>query len=88
VPGGARYSIRGGFWIWDAPVIFAPTKIGNNFIFTFQTEPGKSYTVEHTDTFVNPNWQSLPIITGDGTVKAVTNSIPGVAQEFYRLIEQ
>jgi hypothetical protein len=34
------------------------------------------------------NWQNLPSITGDGKVQTVTNSAPGIAQRYYRLIEQ
>jgi hypothetical protein len=88
VGSSSRFSIQGGFWIWPAPIIFAPTKIGNNFIFSFQTEPGKIYGVRYVDSLTNLNWQNLPSVAGDGTVKTVTNSTPGVAQRFYRLIEQ
>ena len=88
VPSSSRFSIQGGFWITPAPVIFAPTKTGNNFILSFQTEPGKNYTAQYVDSLSALNWQSLPSISGDGTVKTVTNSAPGVAQRFYRLIEQ
>ena len=38
VPSSSRFSIQGGFWIWPSPIIFAPIKTGNNFIFSFQTE--------------------------------------------------
>ena len=88
VPSSARFSIQGGFWITPAPVIFAPTKTGNNFILSFQTEPGKNYTAQYVDSLSALNWQSLPSISGDGTVKTVTNSAPGIPQRFYRLIEQ
>src|SRR5580698_1248358 len=37
VPSSARFSIQGGFWIWQAPIIFAPTKTGNNFVVSIQT---------------------------------------------------
>src|SRR5881396_4214703 len=49
VPSSARYSIQGGFWIWLAPAIFAPTKVGDNFVLLFQTEPGKTYTPQYVD---------------------------------------
>jgi len=88
VPGSARYSIQGGFWIWPAPVLFAPGKAGTNFVFSFQTEPGKSYTVFSSDSPVGPVWQTAATISGDGTVKAVTNAVPGAARKFYRLVEQ
>ena len=88
VPVSARYSIQGGFWIRPAPIIFAPARVGTNFVFSFQTEPGKSYAVSSSDSLAGPGWQTLTTISGDGTVKAVTNSAPGVTQRFYRLIEQ
>ena len=88
VPSSSRFSIQGGFWIWPAPIIFAPAKVGTNFVFSFQTEPGKTYTVQYVDSLSALNWQNLPGITGDGTVKKVTNSAPNVAQQYYRLIEQ
>jgi len=88
VPASARFSIQGGFWIWPAPIIFAPTKVGNNFVVSIQTELGKTYIVQYTDTLAPPNWQNLPGVAGNGAVETVTNSAPGVAQRFYRLIEQ
>jgi len=87
VPSSSRFSIQGGFWIWPAPGIFAPTKVGDNFVLSFQTEPGKSYTPQYVDSLATLNWQNLPNVAGDGTVKALTNSAPGVTQRFYRLIE-
>ena len=88
VPSGARFSIQGGFWIWPSPTFFAPAKTGDNFVVSFQTNPGNNYTVQYTDTLSPPNWQSLPTVAGNGAVESVTNSAPGVAHRFYRLIEQ
>jgi len=87
-PSSARYSIQGGFWIQPAPIIFAPKKVGANFVFSFQTEPGKTYTVSSSDSLAATNWPTLTTVSGDGTVATVTNSAPGVTQRFYRLIEQ
>src|SRR6266496_4837769 len=66
VPGSSRFSIQGGFWIWPAPIIFAPTKVGNNFLLSFQTEPGKTYVPRYVDSLTTQNWQSLIPIGGDG----------------------
>jgi hypothetical protein len=88
VPASSRFSIQGGFWIQPAPIIFAPTKTGNNFLLSFQTEPGKKYTVQYVDSAGAVNWQNLTIVTGDGTTKTVTNSAPGVVQRWYRVVEQ
>ena len=88
VPSSSRFSIQGGFWIWPAPIIFVPVKAGNNFILSFQSEPGKTYTVQYVDSLSSLNWQNLPIVAGDGTAKTVTNFAPNVTQRFYRLVEQ
>jgi hypothetical protein len=88
VPGSAQYSIQGGFWIWPSPTFFAPAKTGDNFIVSFQTTAGNTYTVQYTDTLIPENWQSLPVVAGTGAVESVTNNAPGVAQRYYRLIEQ
>jgi hypothetical protein len=87
-PTNTHFSIQGGFWIWPSPTLFAPAKAGDNFIVSFPTNPGNTYTVQYTDTLAPQNWQSLPIVAGTGAVESVTNSAPGVAQRFYRLIEQ
>ena len=86
-PGSSRFSIRSGFWIWPAPIISAATRTGTNFVFSFETEMGKSYVVESTDSLTAPVWQSLPAILGDGTIKTVTAPAVGTSQRFYRVRE-
>jgi hypothetical protein len=88
VPSSSHFSIQSGFWIWPAPGIFAPAKVGDNFILSFQTEPGKTYVVQYLESLATINWQSLPSVTGNGSVKTVTNSAPNISQRFYRLLEQ
>ena len=29
VPGSSRFSIQGGYWIWPAPILFGPAKVGS-----------------------------------------------------------
>jgi hypothetical protein len=88
VPSSARFSIQGGFWIWPSPILTATAKFGDSFIVSFQTTPGKTYTVQYTDALAPQNWQSLPGVAGNGALESVTNSAPGVTKRFYRLIEQ
>jgi len=66
----------------------AVSKVGNNFLLSFQTEPGKTYTVQYANSLPASSWQNLTTVTGDGTVKTVTNAAPGVPERFYRLFEQ
>jgi hypothetical protein len=58
------------------------------FQFTFQTlgnsKAGPSYLVEYTTSLMNPSWQPLISIIGDGTAKAVTDTI-GSTPRFYRV---
>ena len=88
VPASARFSIQGGFWIRSAPIFFAPTAVNGNFVVSIQSELGGSYTVSYADLLSNPNWQTLTNITGNGGIMTVTNFAPGVAQRYYRLVEQ
>ncbi len=88
VPSSAQFSIQGGFWIWPSPTFFAPAKTGDDFVVSFQTTLGNTYTVQYTDTLTPENWQSLPAVPGNGAVQSVTNHAPAVAHRFYRLIEQ
>jgi len=90
VPSSSRFSIQGGFWIHPAPIIFAPVEVGTNFIFSFQTELGETYTPQYVNSLSSSNnWQSLPSVAGNGAVESVTNSAPsGVTQQFFRLVQQ
>jgi hypothetical protein len=88
VPTNAPFSIQGGFWIWPSPTFSGPTKIGTDYIISFQSNPGNNYTVQYTDGLSPIHWQSLPTVAGNGAVVSVTNFAPGVAQRFYRLVEQ
>lgn len=85
-PSGSRFSIQGGFWIQPAPIFFAPTKVGTNFLVSIQSEPGKTYTVQYR-TALGSSWQSLSPLAGTGSVITVTNGALGSAG-FYRLLEQ
>lgn len=84
---GSRFSVRQGFWIWRAPVLLPSGKVGTNFLFSLQTEVGKTYTVQYSDSLASQNWQSLINITGNGSVQTVTNGAP-VTARFFRLFEQ
>lgn len=90
VPASARFSIQGGFWIWPAPIIYAATKIGTNFVFSFQTDLGQPYMVQYVNSLSapNPNWQTLVTVVGNGGVETVTNPASGSSAGFFRLLEK
>ena len=87
VPSRARFSIQGGFWIVPAPIFYGPKKVGTNFLVSIQSELGKTYTLQYMSA-LGASWQSLPPITGNGSVITVTNGGAGGGQRFYRLLEQ
>lgn len=84
-PSSSRYSLQGGFWVWEGLQIFANSKVGEDFVISFETETGKNYVVEFTDSLSNPVWQVAPEIPGDGAVQTVAISAAGVPGRFFRL---
>jgi len=87
VPSSSRFSIQGGFWIEPAPIFFAPTKVGTNFMVSIQSEPGKTYSVQYENA-LGSSWQNVTTVPGNGAVITVTNAALGATQGFYRLVEQ
>jgi hypothetical protein len=64
--------------------LVAPNRTGDTFSFSIATLAGRTYVVEYADDLASPNWQPLPDVDGDGTVKVVSNTAPGVPQRFFR----
>jgi hypothetical protein len=87
VPSSARFSIQGGFWIRPSPILFGPRRVGTNFLVSIQSELGETYNLQYLNA-LGSSWQTLPPITGNGNVITVTNGAVGVAQRFYRLVQQ
>jgi hypothetical protein len=59
---------------------------GTNFLVTFATATGRTYTVEHKAALTTPPaWQTLATVNGNGQVKTVTNSLAAASRRFYRL---
>lgn len=86
-PGSARFSIQGGFWIRPAPIMFGPRSVGTNFLVSIQSELGETYNLQYLN-LLGSSWQTLPPIIGNGNLITVTNGGAGVAQRFYRLVQQ
>lgn len=57
----------------------------NDFAFSFGTLAGKIYVIEYADSIEVPDWQILQSVTGDGTLKTLTNSVLANPQRFFRL---
>ncbi len=64
--------------------LLTPAKVGDTFSFAIQTLDGRTYVIEYADDLAAPSWQPLPNVNGDGTVKVVNNTAPGVPQRYFR----
>jgi PKD repeat protein len=85
-PGGTNVMISTNFVVVSArPALQSLSLNGNQFIFSFNTIPGKSYVLEYKDALQQTQWQTLSTTPGDGTLKTITNSTASPAQRFYRL---
>ncbi len=63
----------------------SPFASGNRFSFSFPTESGRTYLVEHTISLSPVYWQTLTNVVGDGSVISVTDTNQTEAQQFYRV---
>lgn len=61
------------------------SKSGNTFTATFSTQSGVTYTVEYKDNLNDVTWHFLQTITGDGTVKTITDTGASVPGRFYHI---
>jgi hypothetical protein len=68
--------------------LVSQASVATNFTFSFDTVVGLSYAVQYKTNLSDPVWQLLQTVAGDGTTKAVTNSLSTVSQRFYRLSVQ
>jgi hypothetical protein len=56
-----------------------------NTVLSFPTQAGFTYLVVYKNNLQDVNWKLLSIVTGDGTIKAVTDTINS-PQRFYKLV--
>jgi hypothetical protein len=68
---------------WE-PLLGTPQIQGTNFTFDFPTVSNQTYTVEYNNALTSSGWMPLSTITGDGTVRVITNGL-GSSPGFYRL---
>jgi uncharacterized delta-60 repeat protein len=71
--------------ITPAPQLLSPTRSNNTFSVSVATVAGKSYVLEYKNSLGDPNWSSLPGVTGDGTVKTLTDATATGPRRFYRV---
>ena len=67
------------------PTIIFPTLNSSDFTFSFDTTPGLGYAVQYKESLDDLDWQTLQSVAGDGTRKAITNSVSAPDRRFYQL---
>ena len=71
------------------PVLLtSPMRVGNDFLFSFQTLSNRTYTIEGTDDPANSPWVGLTNFPGTGEVVTFTNALAPPDTHFYRVLSQ
>jgi hypothetical protein len=65
-----------------------PRRVGEDFLFSFDTLTNHSYLIEWSDTFTPPNWMPLTNFPGDGSRVTITNAILAPGTRFYQVTTQ
>jgi len=60
-------------------------RVGSSLVFNFNTETGRTYTVQYAAQLLPATWGTLDTIAGDGNVATVTDPIAAGAKRFYRV---
>ena len=73
-----------------SPGLLSPALTSDGLVFSFNSVTGKIYLIQYKDDLAAPvpSWQTLQTVTGDGTLKIITNPTAVPAQRFYRLSAQ
>jgi hypothetical protein len=58
---------------------------GNDFTLNFDTIAGKTYVIEYKDSLEESMWQVLQSITGDGSLKTISQPLSAAFKRFFRL---
>jgi hypothetical protein len=65
-----------------------PRRVGEDFLFSFNTLTNHSYLVEWSDTLTPPSWMPLTNYPGTGSRVTITNAITAPGARFYRVTTQ
>lgn len=94
-PGSATGSVNANFYMFTpfvpvaAPFSISASVSGGVVSIKFPTTSGFSYTVLYSTSLNPSSWQPLAAnISGDGTIKTVTDNTSGGAVRFYRAVAQ
>lgn len=92
-PGSASGNVNAHFYMFVPVVSTFPSfpvsasASGGTISLKFQTMGGHTYTVLYSSSLNPSNWQTLTTVSGDGTVKTVTDTVVG-PQRFYKVEAQ
>jgi len=70
------------------PPVLSAGVTGDTILLSLPTSSGHQYTVEYRTNLVAGDWQPLQTISGDGSVKIVTDSVTNDDSRFYRAVVQ
>ena len=62
-----------------------PVWTGNDFIFSFSSQPARAYEIDYADTLRSGAWNILATLSGNGSVLTVTNKNASALRRFYRV---
>ncbi len=62
-----------------------PSLRDNRWSVSLRSDIGKIYSLESKDSLTSPDWTALPMIVGDGQLKALLDPSDSVPQRFYRV---
>jgi hypothetical protein len=81
----ARLTVTGGQA--TRPQLAGFQMTGRTFGFSFTSESGRTYTLQYTDSLTPINWQPVPgaTVSGDGTVKSLSEANQTRPMRFYRV---
>lgn len=71
----------------SAPNLFNAKRFPDRFEVSVFSQSGKTYGLQYKDSLNSSNWISLPSVSGDGSIKTLTDLEPPNTNRFYRVIQ-
>lgn len=81
----AAATLQGGPLATPPLYITNATRLNEDFVLSFNTQNGRDYTVEFTESLPATGWYPLITVPGNGSLMTVTNFNSGSTPRFYRV---
>jgi hypothetical protein len=65
-----------------------PTRAGDNFLFSFDTQSNHLHTIEWVNALTGTTWTTLTNLAGTGNRVTVTNSATAAERRYFRVTTQ